>query len=75
MVDLRKLNQCDLDGKCVDVCPTKVVSLRIEPIDAGAPVILDPVESAALRGPGGGLAAFAPKESGTGKVSLTVLRA
>lgn len=75
MVDLRMLNQCDLNGKCVDVCPTNVVSLRIEPIDAGTPVILGPAESAALRGPGGGLAAFAPKEAGKGKASLTVLRA
>jgi len=30
MVDLRRLNDCDLDGHCVDVCPTKVVSLIVE---------------------------------------------
>ncbi|HZK80886.1 MAG TPA: glycoside hydrolase family 15 protein, partial [Humisphaera sp.] len=29
MVDLRHLNSCDLDGKCVDVCPTNVVSLSV----------------------------------------------
>ena len=29
MVDLRNLNQCDLDGECVSVCPTSVVSLEV----------------------------------------------
>ena len=37
MIDLRKLDQCDTDGECVDVCPTDVVSLIVE--DANAPVI------------------------------------
>jgi oligosaccharide amylase len=32
-VDLRHLNQCDLDGECVEVCPTDVVSLFIEPAE------------------------------------------
>jgi len=31
LVDLRSLNKCDLDGVCVEVCPTKVVSLTILP--------------------------------------------
>jgi glucoamylase len=31
MVDLRHLDQCDLDGECVEVCPTDVVSLFVEP--------------------------------------------
>jgi oligosaccharide amylase len=33
MIDLRKLNQCDLDGECVDVCPTDVVTLVREGAD------------------------------------------
>jgi len=32
-VDLRYLNRCDLDGECVEVCPTDVVSLLIEPAE------------------------------------------
>ena len=32
-VDLRYLNKCDLDGECVEVCPTDVVSLFIEPAE------------------------------------------
>ena len=39
MIDLRKLNACDTDGECVDVCPTDVVSLTfsaIEPAVANA---------------------------------------
>ena len=38
LIDLRNLNQCDLDGQCVDVCPTDVVSLLIQPVEtAGHP--------------------------------------
>jgi len=29
MIDLRHLNQCDLNGQCVEVCPTDVVTLRV----------------------------------------------
>ncbi len=29
MIDLRHLNDCDLDGQCVEVCPVNVVSLRV----------------------------------------------
>ena len=29
LIDLRHLNQCDLDGECVEVCPTNVVTLNI----------------------------------------------
>ncbi len=32
LIDLRHLNKCDLDGECVEVCPTDVVSLKIQPI-------------------------------------------
>lgn len=32
MIDLRHLNQCDLDGECVDVCPTNVVELIVRPL-------------------------------------------
>lgn len=31
MIDLRRLNDCDTDGRCVEVCPVKVVSLRVLP--------------------------------------------
>ncbi len=30
LVDLRQLNKCDLDGECVEVCPTDVVTLTIK---------------------------------------------
>jgi len=33
LIDLRQLNQCDLDGKCVEVCPTDVVTLLVQPAD------------------------------------------
>jgi glucoamylase len=33
IVDLRQLNQCDLDGECVKVCPTNVLSLKVLPLD------------------------------------------
>ena len=39
-VDLRHLNHCDLDGHCVDVCPTKVVSLRVEEVHESGEVTL-----------------------------------
>jgi ferredoxin len=36
LVDLRHLNKCDMDGECVEVCPTDVVSLVIQPADGEA---------------------------------------
>jgi ferredoxin len=33
LIDLRHLNQCDMDGVCVEVCPTDVVTLLVQPID------------------------------------------
>ena len=33
MIDLRSLNKCDLDGECVEVCPTDVVSLILKPLE------------------------------------------
>jgi oligosaccharide amylase len=36
MVDLRHLNDCDLDGHCVEVCPTNVVSLLVERLEPAA---------------------------------------
>ena len=33
MIDLRNLNDCDLDAACVAVCPTHVVALHTEPCD------------------------------------------
>jgi GH15 family glucan-1,4-alpha-glucosidase/ferredoxin len=43
-VDLRFLNKCDMDGECVEVCPTNVVSLFIEPAEqtASAPAVVHP---------------------------------
>jgi ferredoxin len=29
LIDLTQLNKCDLDGECVEVCPTDVVSLVV----------------------------------------------
>jgi NAD-dependent dihydropyrimidine dehydrogenase PreA subunit len=49
MVDLRNLNKCDLDGECVDVCPTNVVELLIQPVDPPAP--LSPEEERELGQP------------------------
>ena len=46
LVDLRHLNDCDLDGECVKVCPTNVVSLKVEPLDD--PVELTPAEAEVL---------------------------
>jgi glucoamylase len=36
LIDLRYLNKCDLDGECVEVCPTDVVTLRIQSADVPA---------------------------------------
>jgi ferredoxin len=40
LVDLRNLNQCDLDGECVEVCPTKVVTLNIRTLEPQAKLSL-----------------------------------
>jgi ferredoxin len=48
LIDLRNLNQCDLDGKCVEVCPTAVVTLNVLPIEP--PVTLTPAEARSLNG-------------------------
>jgi glucoamylase len=42
LIDLRQLNRCDLDAKCVDVCPTDVITLRV--LQAEAPKPLAPAE-------------------------------
>ncbi len=34
LIDLRELNKCDLDGECVEVCPTDVVTLVVTPVAA-----------------------------------------
>ncbi len=36
LVDLRNLNRCDMDGRCVDVCPTNVVNLQVEALEPAA---------------------------------------
>lgn len=46
MIDLRNLNKCDLDGECVEVCPTDVVELRIVPVHP--PAELTPAEACEL---------------------------
>jgi oligosaccharide amylase len=36
LIDLRQINQCDMDGECVEVCPADVVSLIVQsepPVD------------------------------------------
>jgi ferredoxin len=47
LVDLRHLDQCDLDGECVEVCPTDVVSLFIEPVEKPAVVTVTAEKGAA----------------------------
>src|SRR3954465_5649393 len=49
MVDLRHLNKCDLDGECVKVCPTNVVSLKVVPLED--PVELTVAETESLANP------------------------
>ncbi len=34
LIDLRHLNKCDMDGECVEVCPTDVVTLIVHPSEA-----------------------------------------
>ena len=46
LIDLRQLNQCDLDGQCVEVCPTAVITLNIQPADP--PAELTPAEAKSL---------------------------
>src|SRR6185312_14279369 len=46
LIDLRQLNQCDMDGECVEVCPTNVVTLNIQTIDP--PAELTPAEARSL---------------------------
>jgi glucoamylase len=48
-VDLRHVNQCDLDGECVKVCPTNVVSLKIVPLDDPVELTAAETRSLALR--------------------------
>ena len=36
VIDLRNLQDCDADGRCVEVCPTHVISLRPGPADGAA---------------------------------------
>ena len=33
LIDLRNLNKCDLNGECVEVCPTDVVTLLTTPVE------------------------------------------
>jgi ferredoxin len=57
MVDLRRLGRCDLDGECVDVCPTRVIRIRTEPAGRGEVPEPTPAEAPAEgRAPAEGLA-------------------
>jgi ferredoxin len=51
LVDLRHLNDCDLDGECVEVCPTDVVSLFIEPLEKTASMPIDVVSPIPIKPP------------------------
>ena len=46
LIDLRHLNQCDMDGECVEVCPTDVVTLNVVPEEPVA--LLTDAEAASL---------------------------
>jgi oligosaccharide amylase len=46
LIDLTQLNKCDMDGECVEVCPTDVVSLVVLPAEAPKPA-KTPVETKA----------------------------
>ena len=46
LIDLRHLNKCDLDGECVEVCPTDVVTLMIQPVEKSAIPQLRPAAGA-----------------------------
>jgi ferredoxin len=38
LVDLNNVNHCDMDGQCVEVCPTNVVTLKIQPVTETLPL-------------------------------------
>jgi glucoamylase len=41
LIDLRHLNKCDLNGQCVEVCPTDVVSLKLQALnEPAAPLVI-----------------------------------
>ncbi|MDB5326329.1 MAG: 4Fe-4S ferredoxin iron-sulfur binding protein, partial [Phycisphaerales bacterium] len=42
LVDLTSINHCNMDGECVDVCPTDVVTLAFEDIAPADAVALKP---------------------------------
>jgi oligosaccharide amylase len=39
MIDLQKLDHCDLNGECVRTCPTKVVKIETRDLDETGPVL------------------------------------
>lgn len=45
LIDLRHLNKCDMDGQCVEVCPTDVVSLLVKGIEPTKEAPGEPVNS------------------------------
>jgi glucoamylase len=49
LIDLRHLNKCDLDGECVEVCPTDVVSLLVQPVTPPVPTTTAPIAPAAAK--------------------------
>jgi ferredoxin len=47
LVDTRQLSKCDLKGECVEVCPTNVVSITVQPVTHALPVVHDAPEAPA----------------------------
>jgi len=41
LVDTRNLSKCDLKGECVEVCPTNVVSITVQPVTHSLPTSPD----------------------------------
>jgi len=41
LVDTRNLSKCDLKGECVEVCPTNVVSITVQPVSHSLPTSPD----------------------------------
>jgi ferredoxin len=63
LIDLRHLNQCDMDGTCVEVCPTDVVSLLIQPTETPAPLAAETKPEGANGNGAGELSALRAKSS------------
>jgi oligosaccharide amylase len=49
MIDLRHVDQCDMDGHCVEICPTDVVSLLMQPAAQSPVQSPSPANAPAIR--------------------------